>query len=436
MQHTIPVDELGQVGALMAGGVEKCVHCGFCLATCPTYSVLGEEMDSPRGRIILMKSVLEGDLELEEALPYLDRCLGCLACVTACPSGVPYGEMITPFKAYASEHRRRPLLDRTARRLALGTLPYPDRFRASVLSGRLAKPVGELFPEQLQAMLALLPDSLPKAQPLPAVFPASGERRMRVALLAGCVQQVLAPEINWATLRVLARNGVEVVIPEAQGCCGALALHTGEPDMARAQALVNMDLFPDDVDAIVTNAAGCGSGMKEYPLLFMGTAWEAQSLEFSSRVLDISTFLDQLDMVEVPGFPEPVELAYHDACHLAHAQGVRQAPRRLLERIHGVKLVPIAEEELCCGSAGTYNFEQPETAHALGERKGVNILSSGAQAVATGNIGCMVQLRKHLVKLGGELPVWHTIEVLDRAYRGLAIETRGSGEHFEEVVEG
>jgi glycolate oxidase iron-sulfur subunit len=209
-----------------------------------------------------------------------------------------------------------------------------------------------------------------------------------------------------------------VVIPQAQGCCGALALHTGETDMARAQALVNMNVFPNDVDAIVTNAAGCGSGMKEYPLLFKGTEWEAQGVEFSSRVQDISTFLDRLGTIEVPPLPEAIEMAYHDACHLAHAQGVRLAPRRLLERIPGLKLVPIAEEELCCGSAGTYNFEQPETAHALGERKGVHILESGAQAVATGNIGCMVQLRSHLESLGGELPVWHTIEVLDRAYRG------------------
>jgi glycolate oxidase iron-sulfur subunit len=418
MQHTIPVEKLGPAGTSMADAVEKCVHCGFCLPTCPTYTVLSEEMDSPRGRIILMKSVLEGDVELEDALPYLDRCLGCLACVTACPSGVPYGEMITPFKAYANEHRRRPVVDRAARRLALETLPYPDRFRASALSGRLAKPLQGLLPEQLQAMLALLPESLPEAQPLPAVFPAQGERRARVALLAGCVQQVLAPEINWATLHVLARNGVEVIIPEAQGCCGALALHAGEMDLARTQALNNIDIFPRDVDAIITNAAGCGSGMKEYSLLFKGTEWEDQGVEFSSHVEDVSIFLDRLGIIEIPPLPESIQLAYHDACHLAHAQGVRLAPRRLLERIPGVNLVPVSEEELCCGSAGTYNFEQPETAHALGQRKAKHILECGAQAVATGNIGCMVQLRAQLAELGRDIPVWHTIEVLDRAYRG------------------
>lgn len=418
MQHTIPVEKLGPAGASMADAVEKCVHCGFCLPTCPTYTVLSEEMDSPRGRIILMKSVLEGDVELEDALPYLDRCLGCLACVTACPSGVPYGEMITPFKAYANEHRRRPVVDRAARRLALETLPYPDRFRASALSGRLAKPLQGLLPEQLQAMLALLPESLPEAQPLPAVFPAQGERRARVALLAGCVQRVLAPEINWATLHVLARNGVEVIIPDAQGCCGALALHAGETDKARTQALNNIDIFPRDVDAIITNAAGCGSGMKEYSLLFKGTEWEDQGVEFSSHVEDVSIFLDRLGIIEIPPLPESIQLAYHDACHLAHAQGVRLAPRRLLERIPGVNLVPVSEEELCCGSAGTYNFEQPETAHALGQRKAKHILECGAQAVATGNIGCMVQLRAQLAELGRDIPVWHTIEVLDRAYRG------------------
>jgi glycolate oxidase iron-sulfur subunit len=418
MQHTIPVEKLGTSGLLMADAVEKCVHCGFCLPTCPTYTVLNEEMDSPRGRIILMKSVLEEDVDLEEALPYLDRCLGCLACVTACPSGVPYGEMITPFKAYAQERRQRSVVDRTTRRLALETLPYPDRFRASALGGRLAKPLRGLLPEQMSAMLALLPESLPKAQPLPPVFPAQGERRARVALLAGCVQQVLAPEINWATLRVLAQNGVEVVIPQEQGCCGALALHTGETELARAQALNNINTFPKEVDAIVTNAAGCGSGMNEYPLLFRGTEWESSGVDFSIRVQDISTFLDELGILDIPPLPEPTELAYHDACHLAHAQGIKNPPRRLLERIPGLKLIPLAEEDLCCGSAGTYNFEQPETAHALGERKVKNILDSGAEAVATGNIGCLVQLRSHLAVLNQHLPVWHTIEVLDRAYRG------------------
>ncbi len=221
MQHDIPVETLGAMGEAMAHAVGSCVHCGFCLPACPTYSVLGDEMDSPRGRIILMKSVLEGDVELEDALPYIDRCLGCLGCVTACPSGVSYGELIMPFRAYAQERRRRPLSARLTRRLVLETLPYPGRFRLAALSGNLAKPFQGLLPAQLRAMISLLPESLPDAQPLPEVFPAQGVRRKRVVLLAGCVQQGLAPEINWATLRVLARNGVEVLIPHGQSCCGA-----------------------------------------------------------------------------------------------------------------------------------------------------------------------------------------------------------------------
>jgi glycolate oxidase iron-sulfur subunit len=379
-------------------------------------------MDSPRGRIILMKSVLEGNVGLEEALPYVDRCLGCLGCVSVCPSGVPYGELITPFRAYAQERRHSPLTKRAARGLALNTLPYPDRFRLAALSGRAARPIEGLLPESLRAMLDFLPDSLPPAQPLPEVFPAQGERRARVALLSGCAQQVLAPQINWATLRVLARNGVEVIIPRGQGCCGALALHTGEMALARRQAIHNLEHFPEDVDAILTNAAGCGSGMKEYPLVFQpgddGDEWIQRAQLFADKVQDISLFLDQLGIEEPPGLSEPLRLAYHDACHLAHAQGVIEAPRRLLRSIPNLTLVTLPESDLCCGSAGTYNIEQPETAHRLGERKARHILSTGAQAVATGNIGCMVQIRTHLSRLEQPVPVWHTMEVLDRAYRG------------------
>jgi glycolate oxidase iron-sulfur subunit len=418
MQHTIPVEELGMGAEAMARAVATCVHCGFCLPACPTYNVLGEEMDSPRGRIILMKEVLEGEVELDQALEYIDRCLGCLGCVTACPSGVPYGELIMPFRAYAQERRHRPLADRAARRLALETIPYPGRFRLAALSGRLARPVRGLLPSQMRAMLGLLPESLPASQPLPEVFPAQSKRRARVALLVGCVQQELAPEINWATLRVLARNGVEVMIPPGQGCCGALALHTGEKIMARRQALNNLQAFPSDVDAVLTNAAGCGSGMKEYPLLFKSTQFEVQANEFVARVQDISVFLDNLGIEEPPALPQPFHLAYHDACHLAHAQGVTFEPRRLLGKIPNLDVLNIPEGDLCCGSAGTYNVEQPDTARRLGERKARNILSSHAQAVATGNIGCMVQLRTHLAAAGDALPVWHTMEVLDRAYRG------------------
>jgi glycolate oxidase iron-sulfur subunit len=284
----------------------------------------------------------------------------------------------------------------------------------------MVRPVQGLLPSQLRAMINLLPESLPAGGSLPEVFPAQGVRRGRVALLAGCVQQSLAPEINWATLRVLAHNGVEVVIPEGQGCCGALALHTGEPELARRQAHQVMQLLSIDVDAILTNAAGCGSGMKEYPLLFKGTRWEERAQEFAARVQDISVFLDTLGLEAPPPLPEPIQVAYHDACHLAHAQGVTAAPRRLLSAIPNLNLVNFPEADLCCGSAGTYNLEQPDTARLLGERKARNILSSGATIVVTGNIGCLVQLRNHLADQGQPLPVWHTLEVLDRAYRGWA----------------
>jgi glycolate oxidase iron-sulfur subunit len=427
MQHAIPVDELGVQGRFMAEAVDACVHCGFCLATCPTYKVLGEEMDSPRGRIILMKEALEGGIDLAEALPYIDRCLGCMACVTACPSGVPYGHLLTPFRTLAELQRRRAPMNLVARTLVKETLPYPERFRAAVQAGRLGQLTRSLLPAELQGMLRMLPATLPSAAPLPEVYPAQGSRRARVALLAGCVQQVLAPEINWATLRVLARNGVETVIPRGQGCCGSLSLHIGEAEQAQMLARRNLATFPTDVDAIVTNAAGCGSGMHEYPLLFAGEADQSQAQAFSHLVRDITVFLAELGLTPPDGLPEPITVAYHDACHLAHAQGVTAPPRQLLAAIPNLRLVEIPEGELCCGSAGTYNLEQPELAAQIGERKARNILSTGAQAIVTGNIGCMTQIRTHLAALGRPLPVWHTIELLDAAYDcGARGEMRGA----------
>jgi glycolate oxidase iron-sulfur subunit len=372
-----------------------------------------------------MKSVLEGALELEEAAPYIDRCLGCQSCVTACPSGVPYGELLMPFRSYAERRRRRPLAERTARRLAQESLPYPSRFRLAGRAGSLARPARGLLPQALRSMVDLLPATLPAARPLPAFYPAVGVRRARVALLAGCVQQVLEPDLNWATLRVLARNGVEVVIPSDQGCCGALAMHTGEAERARKLAAGNLHKFPDDVDAILTNAAGCGSGIQEYPLLFKGTEWETTATAMAGRTQDVSVFLDALGLAAPEPLTTPVKLAYQDACHLAHAQGITASPRRLLESIPNLALVPIPESEFCCGSAGTYNMEQPEIAQALGQRKAGAILDSGAQAVATGNIGCLIQLRNHLQILGSQIPVWHTLQVLDRAYAGQEILSSG-----------
>lgn len=416
MEHHIQPAQFGPAGEVMAHAVATCVHCGFCLAACPTYRLLGQEMDSPRGRIVLMKNVLEGALSPEDAAVHIDRCLGCVSCVPACPSGVPYGELLTAYRAYAEPRRSRPALSRLTRLLVRETLPYPTRFRTAALLGRLVRPLRRVMPDGIGAMLSLLPSALPpKAPLLPEVYPAVGERRARVALLAGCVQQVLAPEINWATLRVLAANGVEVVIPRGQTCCGALSMHTGDAEHARKLAAQNLQVFPQGVDAILSNAAGCGSSMKEYGLLFKGTPQEEAAQAFAQKVQDVSEFLDALGARPMRPLPKPLTIAYHDACHLAHAQGVLGAPRRLLGMIPNLTVREIAEGELCCGSAGTYNIEQPELADKLGERKVRNILATDAEAVATGNIGCLVQLRTHLARAGRALPVWHTMQILAQA---------------------
>lgn len=423
MQHNIPVNQLrhtiGPQVEGMARAVEACVHCGFCLPACPTYRILGEEMNSPRGRIILMKAALEGELSAPEVKPYIDLCLGCLACTTACPSGVEYEALVTPFRAYARDHGQRPFMEKARERLAQELLPHPGRFRLAAAAGRLAKPFQELLPDELHGMLALLPEHLPHARPLPAFVPAQGPRRGRVALLAGCVQQALAPQINWATLQVLAMNGVEVVIPAEQGCCGALPMHIGDLEAARRMALHNLGVFPTDVDSVLTNAAGCGSAMKHYELLFEDDFALEEVIAFSRRVRDVSEFLDELGIQAPSPLPQPLRVAYHDACHLAHAQKITAAPRRLLKMVPGLSITEVAEADICCGSAGTYNLEQPEMAGQLGQRKVGHILATGAEAVVTGNIGCMVQIRNHLEALDQPRPVYHVMEVLAMAY-GLA----------------
>jgi glycolate oxidase iron-sulfur subunit len=418
VQHRIDSEALGPPGAHMAGAVSTCVHCGFCLPACPTYRELGEEMDSPRGRIFLMKSALEGALSIDEVQPHIDRCLGCLACVTACPSGVKYGDLLTPFRAHAARQRPPGLLARAQRDVLLETLPYPKRFAWALRLGRLSKWAAPLLPPSLRAMLDLVPDRVPAPEPLPALTPARGMRRARVALLAGCAQQVLAPNIGAAAIRVLAHCGVEVLVPEAQGCCGALALHVGDRDRARRLAQVNLAAFPGDVDAVVTTAAGCGSGMQEYPHLFEGTADAAAAEALAARTVDISLFLERLGIGDWPAWPEPLTVAYHDACHLRHAQGVSREPRGLLARIGNLRLAEIADPD-CCGSAGTYNLDQPALAHALGQRKAKAVLATGAAVVASGNIGCLTQLSTHLTAIAGaDAPrVVHTIELLDEALR-------------------
>lgn len=427
MQHKIPAEQIGPLGPAMADAVSTCVHCGFCLPACPTYQELGQETDSPRGRIVLMKEVLEGSLPVDEAMPHIDSCLGCLACEPACPSGVPYHQLLSPFRSEAETTRRRSLVDRLQRTLTQQTLPYPSRFRLAAKSGRIAKVFSRLLPRSMRVMLDLLPDSLPPAQSWAETNPAVGKRRARVALLTGCAQSVLDPDINTATIEVLTRNGVEVIVPPSQVCCGSLSWHVGNRDQAAGFAKKNIDAFadvmdgPSPVDAIITNAAGCGSGMKEYGLILAGDDLADRGKDVSNKVQDVSQFLESLgDLKPVPAAKQDREMviAYHDACHLSNALNVRREPRRLLASIPGVTVKEIAQGEMCCGSAGTYNLDQPDVARSLGQQKAKAVIDTGASMVASGNIGCLTQLQTHLKDLGSTITVRHTIQVLRDAYEG------------------
>ncbi len=420
MLHQIPVESIGPRGEEMAKAIQTCVHCGFCLPTCPTYQVFGQESESPRGRIVLMKHALEGDLDAASIAPHLDRCLGCLACETNCPSGVTYSNLLSPFRDWARQNGKRPFS--VQRFLALKTLPYPARFRWAIRAGNLAKKLPWLIPKPLKPMLDLLPKQLPKqSKDKRTFYPAQGTRRGRVALLIGCAQQVLDPAIHAAAIRVLNRNGIEVVVPQKQGCCGALAWHVGHGDVAMQQAENNLSAFPKDVDAILSTAAGCGSAMHEYPLLLAKSKHATESKEFAAKTKDILTYLNSIGIETPPPLARPLRVAYHDACHLAHAQRETQAPRRLLATIRGLTQVPIADSDLCCGSAGTYNMDQPETANQLGERKAKTILDTQCDFVALANIGCEIQIVNHLQKLGSDRPVLHVVQILDAAYSGIQI---------------
>ncbi len=429
MIHAIDPNRHGPLGAPMAQAVESCVHCGFCLAACPTYRELGQEMDSPRGRIVLMKEVLEGTLPWEAAQPHIDRCLGCLACEPACPSGVRYRDLISPFRAAARDRFPRPSGERLRRYLVDHTVPFPERFDIAVRLGAIASRQRRWVPASLRPMLELLPGA-PAENPVrrwPRLTPAHGSKRARVALLSGCAQQVLAPDIHAATVEVLSRQGVEVVVPEHQGCCGGLAWHTGDLEAARAFARRNLRAFPGpgEVDAILTNAAGCGSAMHEYALVLRGTPEESEAEAFGRRVMDVSVFLAQLGLREAPGElgvpgggARRVRIGYHDACHLANAQGVREEPRALLRAIANAEVVELPEGHLCCGSAGSYNLDQPEIAASLGARKAGLMAGAGVDLVATGNIGCLAQLGSHLARQGHAIPVRHTLQVLRDAMTG------------------
>ncbi len=421
MRHNIDQVKLGPRADAISQAVQNCVHCGLCLATCPTYRLLGEEMDSPRGRIYLMKNVLENAITAQEIQQYVDRCLGCQACVTACPSGVEYGDLLAGYRTHVAPERSRSLVETIAHRLICTTLPYPQRFRWAARAGRMVKPLRRVLPNKLSAMLGLLPGKLPPADPLPDIVAAKGQQRARVALLVGCVQEALAPNITRAAVCVLVENGVEVVIPPNQGCCGAIMLHVGEDRLAQKMAHQNLSAFPHDVDAILTTAAGCGSGIHEYDLLFAGLPEQARATDFAARVQDVSVFLDELEIIPPPSLSKPREVAYQDACHLLHAQGIQDAPRRLLERIPNLTLRELADAGTCCGSAGTYNLEQPQLARQLGEQKAETIRRAGVDMVVSGNIGCITQIKTMLNQGAATTPVLHIMELLDIAYRGLDI---------------
>ncbi len=409
---------------------QECVHCGLCTASCPTYVETGDENDSPRGRIYLMRGVVDGRLGLSAPVrEHLELCLDCRACESACPSGVKYGQLIEPFKV--AMHRSAPPGERAdpIQRLILRHLfPYAGRVRAALAPARLLQRFGvlgaaertgltRLLPKTLRQMQSMLPELSGGSGRLPEVLPPIGPKRARVALFLGCVADAMYPETNAATARVLQRNGCEVVVPRNQACCGAIHYHSGDEEPAIGLARSNLHAFdPDRFDAIVVNAAGCGSMLKDYAHL-LPAADEDRARKFVAKVRDISEFLVGLGLVP-PTRPLPLKVAYHDACHLCHGQQIRAQPRQLLAAIPGVELVPLDESELCCGAAGTYNLTQPEMSDRLGRRKLDCIAATGAQAVAAGNVGCIMQIDRHARSRGLAIEVVHPIDLLDRAYGG------------------
>ena len=417
-EHRPPAKEL----------VDICVHCGFCLPTCPTYVLWNEEMDSPRGRIVLMNVALEEAEELSDAMvTHWDRCLGCMACVTACPSGVRYDQLIEATRPQIERNHKRSLGDRAFRRFAFETFTHPGRLRALVPALVAARRIGlmraldgrlQRFP-RLRALQSLLPEPDLEAATsrLPEVTAAQGERRGRVGMLLGCVQRVFFRDVNEATVRVLAAEGFEVFAPPTVRCCGALMLHSGDEPDALHLAKKMIEAF-EECDYVAVNAAGCCSSMKDYGhLLAEDQEWAERAKRFSAKVRDVSQLLAESDPVATR-HPVPLRVAYHDACHLAHAQKVRSEPRQVLAGIPGLELIEPAEWEICCGSAGIYNLLQPDAGRALGQRKAENLLETGADAIASGNPGCTLQIAAHLRERGRPLPIYHPVELLDRSIRG------------------
>jgi glycolate oxidase iron-sulfur subunit len=414
-----------------------CVHCGLCTSACPTYVELGNENDSPRGRIYLMRALTDGRLELnEEVRGHLDLCLDCRACETACPSGVQYGRLIEPFRIHLEKIApRKSGLGLFKRLLLFHVTPYarrmrwalaPARFMQWARLDRLMEKTGllRLLPRFLRDLQEMMPRLKPHYGRLPAVLPAEGKRRARVALFTGCASDAFFPETNVATARVLQRNGCEVWVPRAQVCCGALHYHAAQEEPARRFAAKNCDVFgpglgetAERVDAIIVNAAGCGAQLKDYGHLLADGPLAATARKFAAKTKDISEFLIELGPVK-PAHPLALKATYHDACHLCHGQQIRRPPRQLLETIPGLQLVSLPESEICCGAAGSYNLTQPQMAERLGERKARNILATGAEAVFTGNVGCLLQVARYLRKQRPNLWVAHPVDALWASYSG------------------
>ena len=416
--------------------LSDCVHCGFCLPTCPTYVLWGEEMDSPRGRIHLMQQVVGGEPLTPEVVGHFDACLGCMSCVTACPSGVQYDKLITDTRAQVERNTTRSPSDRALREAVFALFTYPRRLRAlrgplrlhqrSGLS-RLLRRSGVLqrISPQLAAMESLAPP-LGRREDVPPLTPARGTKRGTVGMLLGCVQREFFPGVNAATARVLAAEGFDVVAPPGQGCCGALSAHNGREEEAAGFARSLVEEFERaGVEHVVVNSAGCGSAMKEYAdLLADDPAWADRARAFADRVRDVSEILAEAGPVAAR-HPLEVSVAYHDACHLGHAQGVRAQPRELLRGIPGLELREINEASLCCGSAGIYNLLKPEAARELGDRKATNVVATGAELLVTANPGCLMQVRTSLERAGAAMAMAHTVEVLDASIRGLSPEDLG-----------
>ncbi len=400
--------------------LRACVHCGFCTATCPTYVLLGDELDSPRGRIYLIKDMLERDRPAPASLvTHVDRCLSCLSCMTTCPSGVHYMHLVDLARTRIEQTHVRPFLDRALRALLAWMIPHPNRFRLALLGAWFGKPFAKLLPGRLGAMLALAPRALPGRSPVdrPQVFPAEGARRARVALMTGCAQQVLAPSINEATVRLLTRHGVEVVVAEGAGCCGSLTHHMGREAEALASVKANVAAWCREaegggLDAIVINASGCGTTVKDYGYMLRNDPdWAERAAQVSALTRDVSEFLTRLGL-GVPVRETGLTVAYQSACSLQHGQKIADAPKALLAAA-GFIVKDVPEGHLCCGSAGTYNILQPELAGRLRDRKVANIEGLAPDAIATGNIGCMTQLSG-----ATEIPMLHSVELLDWATGG------------------